>query len=393
MQSLAIPEQRVLVLASGETTSEINDARGKLLERFVARLLYQYGYGEPRVENLNVLQDGIEIDVTAKHSLTKHGAMAECKAYSTNVNVEAVKNFYGALSAARLEDADTFGLLVVLPRLTRNGDELARKIAASDRKFLYLNADGISAALHERNELTTCPIVISLTSDPAIVITNEGVYSAAHALNADTRTASQVVTWGSTASVPKSVLELLRASDYAAGLPVADARSLASGHGQAMETTRTQSTEPEPVVVSVAGSTSDFEYQLPASPTFFVGRRNLVADAEAVLAAAPRVLVLNAQSGWGKSSLALRLVKSASQRNGAALIVDSRTAQGRRFVTAALRRLAGVAVQAGSSRCPTMRRGRHCQAHCGHLHHRPGISSGRWCFSSTNSKTSFAMRV
>jgi hypothetical protein len=66
--------------------------------------------------------------------------------------------------------------------------------------------------------------------------------------------------------------------------------------------------EPIPVIVTVAGSHSDFdEYQLPASPKYFVGRKRLVEALGHALDARAGVLVLNAKSGWGKSSAALRL--------------------------------------------------------------------------------------
>ena len=52
------------------------------------------------------------------------------------------------------------------------------------------------------------------------------------------------------------------------------------------------------------------------------------------------VVVLNAKSGWGKSSAALRLQALTRERKGYALIVDSRTASHRRFVTEALKRAA-----------------------------------------------------
>jgi hypothetical protein len=90
------------------------------------------------------------------------------------------------------------------------------------------------------------------------------------------------------------------------------------------------------MIVTVAGSRSDFEYQLPAAPKFFVGRKRIVDDLCWALDRHTGVLVLNAQSGWGKSSVALRLEALAKERKGYALVTDTRTATHRRFVTDAL---------------------------------------------------------
>jgi hypothetical protein len=102
------------------------------------------------------------------------------------------------------------------------------------------------------------------------------------------------------------------------------------------------------LLAPVVGSTSDFEYQLPASPKYFVGRSSAVKRLEESLEVQNgMVLVLNAQSGWGKSTLALKMGDLTTRRDGVALVLDTRTADQPRYVVEVLRKLGGKAEAAG----------------------------------------------
>jgi hypothetical protein len=133
--------------------------------------------------------------------------------------------------------------------------------------------------------------------------------------------------------VPSPVQALLRESEYGLGLEIEDLAAptvRGTSLGSAVDTS-------PPVIVTVRGSSSDFEYQFPASPRFFVGRRANVEDLHRIVAVGKGTFVLNAQSGWGKSSLALKLQSMVEDEGGCAVVIDSRTASRPSFVTEALR--------------------------------------------------------
>ncbi|MFI1809908.1 restriction endonuclease [Streptomyces sp. NPDC020422] len=336
--SVAIQETQMVILAEGDTPSAAANARGHLFEKFIAKVLERLGYEEPRLENLNVTSDGIELDVTAIHRLNRRQAIAECKAYSSPVSAKELVAFYGKLNTERLvqDGAGIDGFFFALPRTTQPGAEKARVIEQHDSAFRYLNADATSRIAQEAGLTSPPPEALNslITSDPAIVITEHGVYSCLKSLDPETRTTAEVVAWAHTGRVPSAVVDLIKHSDYAAGASVRDVRT------EGAAPTASLPVYEESIIVEVRGSGSDFEYQLPASPQYFVGRRKLISEVEEILSSGSSVVVINAQSGWGKSSLALRLKESARKLDGLCVVFDTRTASSQEYVAHALRRAA-----------------------------------------------------
>lgn len=345
---MAVQDVLVLVLPDPDSKG----GKGGLFERFIARhLAEQYGFESPTSSNLNVTSDGIELDVTARHKLTGGQAIAECKAYNRSVKAAELAAFYGKLTIERFEDASAFGLMVALPRLTADGEEKAREIEARDSAFKYLSANDIGASLQRDGVVAGLPALVADASDHAILITEHGVFAACIELDAAERTPKRVAVWGTAGEpVPSVVIELLADSDYALGNVVYDA----GGKPAASAASAAPVPAPAPLLTRVVGSGSDFEYQLPASPKFFVGRRAVVERLGRLAdAARGSVVVLNAQSGWGKSSLALKLLDLVNRTKGTGSVYDARTANDQRYVVEALRQATLDAEQAGIVEIPT----------------------------------------
>ncbi|MDR6597061.1 restriction endonuclease [Saccharothrix longispora] len=344
MERIAVEDYTVLVLAHGSTTSEVSNAKGHLFEEFIAQLLHAFGYNKPHRDRLNPTADGIELDVTATSDFNRSMAIVECKAYTAQVKAQVCTSFLGKLQLARYDhDEDVHGYLCVLPRLVAQGEEVARKALAKDNKFHYLNAHSIVELLIDRGLVrrSVTEVESALSSDHAVLITKYGLYSCAKMLDPATHRTDHIVVWGPKAGapVPPDVVDLLASDTYASGLSVK-----AVGSTPDRTLIRHQDESPPPVIVSVRGSSSDFEYQFPASPKFFVGRRALLQEVEAVIRGKRGCFVLNAQSGWGKSSLALQAKQLAEQKGGYAVVIDSRTAVTSNFVVEALRE-AGVGAE------------------------------------------------
>jgi hypothetical protein len=342
MDRIVVQDPQVLVLAAGRTRAERNQKRGALLETFVALLLEKFGFSKPRESSLNVTSNGIELDITASHLITNARLLAECKAYSRNIPAHMLDTFYGKLSAARFTSTDTFGLFVALPDLVAQGREQARLFSDNDRNFRLVTAADIFNMLLESERIVPIPRAGLPRSDEAVIITQEGIYSAVKELDRDSRTPRVVRVWAANGSVPEPVQQLVESSPYASNLSVAPL-------GAGLAIAALAPPPPEPTVAAVVGSTEDFEYQLPASPKFFVGRKRPLARLRRLLTESEsgQVVVLNAQSGWGKSSLALRAAALAKKCGGFSEVLDTRTATNRDYVWAALRRGAIRAETAG----------------------------------------------
>ncbi len=339
MKQISVADPEVFVLADD------SQEKGRLFEDFVALWLAGMGFEKPTTANLRITANGIEVDVQATHRLTRERLVAECKAYSSNLPASDLTSFYGKLQVLRFEKPDLRGFFVGLPRLTAEGEEQAGVIESKDAGFRYIRATDLTAILEEQGLIDPTPLRDELMVDPVVVISRDGLYTAARKIDPETRQAMSIAVWGFD-PVPESVLRAIRESKLPGPLQVAP---LGSGHAQP-----TDHPVEVPTLVQVAASTSDFEYQLPAAPKFFVGRRELIHSLnEELSASGSSVVVLNAQSGWGKSSLALRASSETGKLGGVALVLDARTAAGPAFVTAALAELASRAVKAGLISLPS----------------------------------------
>ncbi|MDQ1628122.1 MAG: hypothetical protein QOI54_1866 [Actinomycetota bacterium] len=212
-----------------------------------------------------------------------------------------------------------------------------------DKNFRYLSADDLGDALRQAGLVADVPTALVDRSDEAIVIADAGVFGACLVLDSQSRTPTQVAVWATQGAVPAPAMQLLAASEYAGGIDVVDV-----GASSVQPPDPTKLRQDSVLLASVVGSSSDFEYQLPASPKYFVGRSKLLADLQKVLTnETGNVVVLNAQSGWGKSSLALKFKDLAERQKGVALVLDTRTADSPRYLVEVLRRLATKAEAEG----------------------------------------------
>lgn len=330
--SFEIAAPQIVVVADAATPAAQANARGHLLEKFVARLFSSFGCSPPELKQLNVKSNGYEIDLSTEIILTKDRVIAECKAYSSSLPVQALSSFYGKLSTERLVGGKSVhGWFIAIPGLTSDGQNLADTIKAKDNAFHSLNATEIYKLAVQQKWISEIEVADTHLSDQGILITETGLYAIAKLLDPISRLPTAIYVRRSS-QASKRDLELFGLSSFAGSLPVID---LASAGGTNLPAPKLES----PTLVSVIGSTADFEYQFPAAPKFFVGRKRIIAELGDRLSKPVEkgsVVVLNAQSGWGKSSLALKIAAQAEDSCGSASVFDARTASGSQYVAASI---------------------------------------------------------
>ena len=337
MEQIAVETTNVAVLAEGTSAQAVANAKGHLFEQFISTLLSTQGYGSPKKDNLNVTSEGVELDVKAVHGVTGHTLLCECKAYSSNVRAPALTSFLGKLALAQADDPSCHGLFVALPRLTPEAKENADAAESKLKGFRHLSSYGLCALLEEAKLLPSFDGGPTLKADPMLLITQHGLALAARELDAKSRRPTRMVVWSRSGAVPDPILVLVEKA-LADGLPVA-------AQGASSSLLPVNLDPPQPIV-EVQGSSSDFEYQLPAAPAFFVGRKTVAGQLSKKIreASSASVIVINAKSGWGKSSLSLRLKQDVERAGGLALVVDTRTAEKPDYVASAMEKLIRGAV-------------------------------------------------
>ena len=230
--------------------------------------------------------------------------------------------------------------------MTADAKEQADAAQRKLKGFRHLSSYGVCELLGAANLLPGLDEGPSLKADPTLVITEHGLALAARELDSQMRRAFRVVVWTKSGNVSTALVKLVE-SHLADGLPVVTPRD------SEIVAVPINAPVPSPVI-EVQGSSSDFEYQLPAAPAFFVGRKTVAADlTKRILGrGAAGVIVINAKSGWGKSSLSLRLQKDVERAGGVALVVDTRTAERPDFAAVALERAVRRAVERGTVSLP-----------------------------------------
>lgn len=347
--NLDIAAPQLVIVGEGETPSAQANARGHLFEKFIARLFEALGCEPPTVSSLNVKQNGYELDIAMRIALTGEPAIAECKAYSSPLAVGTLSLFYGKLHTERLDVPATRGWFVAIPGLTSDGHTLARRLESGDQRFKLLTATQIYAKAQELRWLE--PVEArdgTVLSDHAMLLSRHGIAALAKQVDAASRLPIRVLVSRGDEPVSHAELQLLAGSDYASGLEIRDI------HVAKPEEVSASAAEAT-TLVTVVGSRADFEYQFPASPAFFIGRKGLLSQVKRAgedTHHRGNVIVLNAQSGWGKSSLALRLAFEVEREAGHAVVFDSRTASSASYVAAALRRALADAEKGGLLRMP-----------------------------------------
>lgn len=345
---LDISAPQIVVIAAGDSPSAQSNNKGHLFEKFVARLFEAYGCTKPTITNLNMRNNGYELDLVTEFVLSKKKAIAECKAYSSPLAAKELNIFYSKLCTERFDDRETSGWFIAIPGLTKDGHELARKIEANDTGFKLITATEIYDLVISRGWISKIQAQNSIPiSDEAILITASGVCAIAKQLDAQTRLPAQVLVQRINGHLSADELNLLAMTDYVSGLPVVDL-----GNSSPIANSPTAES---PNLFMVVGSKADFEYQFPAAPKFFVGRETILSRLKGITANTNQnasVIVLNAQSGWGKSSLALRLADQVEKAGGFSAVFDTRTALSVPYVSAALRKVITEASAKGKLAMP-----------------------------------------
>ncbi|MGA2493931.1 MAG: AAA family ATPase [Roseiarcus sp.] len=297
---------------------DYREVKGKLFEALVSRFLQLQSYSvKERVRDV-----GTEIDLKCVNTLTGDVAIVECKARAELVQTEAVNKIHTDVSVG---DAN-HGWLFAISDIGKEADARLAKLNEKIHRQMYrffppheLVKIIVEAKRFELPDLSddarTTEVFLCLFEGQEIWAVP--MWTPGHELKG-------LLAWGANDAHPIEPKNLpdLSITDF----PYPEAawldRTTVDGP---------QSRDIQPVVEVIAGEEwSDYR---PSRPVDFVGRQQLIRDIREFLGkiksgnTSSRLFGIKGQSGWGKSSLALKLAHELRKDGIYILPVDCRAAK------------------------------------------------------------------
>jgi hypothetical protein len=331
---------KLRIFASGRSQYIRAQARGKLFVEMMTQVLYQDGYRVDRI--LQSDPDQMEIDVQGKHGETGFPFYAACRFSETPMPERDLQAFFGRYMIKWHTDRRYHGLFIVLPGL----DEAARKFYREHIKnnahitaFLYDEDDALKAMSRLPGHVSPDQIAgrippdIGKPGEGILLYTDKGMFWAYPIISHQEKTPDKIALFDGKGELisDRSIIGYLTKLNPAIG----NFSNISTGKTGPLQPGLFQDADP---IVEVNGSLSCFEYQFPASPRYFVGRKSLFSDldlfSDQVIhnQTTHRGIVFEGPTGWGKSSMVLASVAHLQKMGHVAVAVDCRTASSATFI-------------------------------------------------------------
>lgn len=331
---------RLKILAEGSSQQARIQARGKLFEAMMAEVLRRYGYSTDRILNANYA--GMEIGIEGKHKATGLPLYAECKYYETAATAPELQAFYGKYMTRWLKDKQCHGLFIVLPGVDSPAKEFYRKHLEENSEVtvrLY-EEDHVLKAISSTPGVVSPDTVIRRIApgmgklgDCFLLYTEKGLFWVQYITSHGKENPDRIALFDA-GGIPLSERSIL---GYLMNLcpELDDFDNIAVRGAFAFQPGLFQDAEE---IVEVKGGSEYFEYQFPASPEHFIGRKTLLEELDSFVnqiinkKTSSRNILFEAPSGWGKSSMVLASVARLQEMGHFAVAVDSRSASSSRFI-------------------------------------------------------------
>jgi len=311
--------------------------KGKLFEQLVRDLLRRHGY--TIVETPRVNYAGMEIDIEGTHTIFGHPFIAECKAHETPLAAPSLHAFVGKWFPRWQEEKRLHGVFVALPGINSHARGYWNRTAgrSSEATLALLEEEQVISGLVQGGlvpppETTaSCRLAPDDTTlgDCLLAATEVGYFWLQLLLRRGQTTPSLAFVIDSDGH-PLPDGEVLRA--LTEHVPELQGITVLEAAAPVPASATVPDLETADEVASVKASSSWFEYHFPAAPEYFVGReqaieaiQTLVDDVQARRTSHRGVLV-QANSGWGKSSLILKTTQALRSRNCLVIPIDCRAA-------------------------------------------------------------------
>ena len=329
--------------AMGSSIQEKNEKRGRLFEKLCREILTKLGYEIRSCPRVNYA--GMEIDIEGEKKIEKTSFIGECKAYTSDISSEKLQQFVGKLHPKWSKDKTIQGIFMVLPKLNSHARAYYNESYKDSKEFILrvLEEDDIlkcifdSALCISPNELKQSVLEnYSLRlGDRELIYTENGFFWFQYLIDPEEGIPNCLCVLNSKGEIVEEsyfINCLQNLSEDFSGL------TFLSPKQEKMVDKKVEVEE----IVEIRGSKEWFEYQFPASPPYFVGRDDLLKEVGDFIndvvgsKTSSRVIVINGNSGWGKSSFILKIADEIKS-NALVLPIDSRSASSSRFLLYAMK--------------------------------------------------------
>ena len=331
---------KLRIFASGRSQHTRIQARGKLFAEMMTQVLNNDGY---RVEH--ILQSDpaqMEIDVQGKHRKTGFPFYAACRFSETPMPERDLQAFFGRYMIKWHADRRCHGLFIVLPGFDGAAIEFYREHIKNNphvTTFLYDEGDALKAMSQMLGHVSPDQIADRIPPDmgkPGEVVllyTEKGMFWAFPIISHGGKTPDKIALFDGKGELisDRSIIGYLTKLDPA----IASFDNISTGKTGPLQPGLFQDADP---MVEVNGSSSCFEYQFPASPRYFVGRKSLLSTLDSFSdqvirnQSTHRGMVFEGPTGWGKSSMVLASVAHLQKMGHFAVAIDCRTASSSTFI-------------------------------------------------------------
>ncbi len=331
---------RLKILVSDKTDAAMNQSRGKLFEAVMSAILSKNGY---RVDGIRHTDPHLmELDIEGKHIETGFPFFAACRYSETQISERDIQAFYGRYMIRWHENNQCHGLFIVLPGFDEAGGKFYREHIKNNEyatTFLYEENDVLKAISEMPGHVGPAQLADRIPPDKGeigkslLLYTKRGMFWALPISSFGKNTPDKITFFdvkGAPVSDRSAIAFLVKLHPA-----LADFDCIRMDKTILLQPGLFPDVDP---VVEVSGSAKCFEYQFPASPQHFVGRKSIFAILDTFgnqilhQQTKDRGIVIEAPLGWGKSSMVLASVAHVKKKGHLAVAVDCRTASSSTFV-------------------------------------------------------------
>ncbi|MDH4206557.1 MAG: ATP-binding protein, partial [Desulfobacteraceae bacterium] len=331
---------KLRIFASGRSQHIRAQARGKLFAEMMTQVLNHDGYHVDHILHSDSAQ--MEIDVQGKHRKTGFPFYAACRFSETPMPERDLQAFFGRYMIKWHTDRRCHGLFIVLPGLDGAAIKFYREHIKNNTHvttFLYDEDDALKAISQMPGHVSPDQIADRIPPDIGnpgegiLLYTEKGMFWAYPIISHGGKTPDKIALFDVKGELisDRSIIGYLTKLDPA----IANFDNISTGKTGPLQPGLFQDADP---IVEVNGSSSCFEYQFPASPRYFVGRKSLFSTLDSFSdqvihnQTTHRGIVFEGPTGWGKSSMVLASVEHLKKMGHFAVAVDCRTASSSTFI-------------------------------------------------------------